>query len=254
VIEKHLQNGADVAIVGYGAINEDGSGFDTRLREAFTTVTDRDCTAHHGCFSPSEELGAGGNGIDACFGDSGGPLYLLTEYVDYVVGITSRAYSDADLPCFEGGIYTRPDAIMDWLDTNTGYDIPRATCNTPPSGSAVRIEAEEGKVGSKKIQVNDADASNAFSFRVVDGPANGQATVDGSGKASYQGNDGYLGEDSFTVEVSDDGVPSLSTTVEVMVDVVPAGCGCRTGVRGAASHLWLVGVVLVLVFRRRPRA
>ena len=38
---------------------------------------------------PDGELGAGGMGIDTCPGDSGGPLYLPTDFGTFLAGVTS---------------------------------------------------------------------------------------------------------------------------------------------------------------------
>ena len=83
----------------------------------------------NGAVSPGGELGAGGNGVDACFGDSGGPLYLLSDRGDYVVGVTSRAYAGVpwNYPCRDGGIYTRPDAVVDWIESKVG-PITKPVC------------------------------------------------------------------------------------------------------------------------------
>lgn len=131
--DEFMVDGAAVAIVGFGATDEWGEQYGSKLREATTTITDADCTdTNAGCLpsvSPGGELGAGGDGVDACFGDSGGPLYLLTQEGAMLAGITSRAYDTANLPCSEGGIYVRPDAVIEWIEQESGVRLPRPQCD-----------------------------------------------------------------------------------------------------------------------------
>jgi len=253
--QRFLANGADVAIVGYGAIDSNASQLSSGLREAFSTVVDFDCSFRSGCRSPGKELGAGGNGIDSCNGDSGGPLYLLTEHYDYLVGTTSRAFSDATVPCSQGGIYVRPDAAIDWIEEVTGATIPRATCNTPPDPSAETLYTLGGKLGSTKISPNDVDADNTHRYLMVRAPMFGEGGTDEEGKAYYRSFDeGYEGTDSFEVEVIDDGVPALSSRLTIQVQVAQdVGCGCRaTTIRGQ-DGLWLLVALLAVRRRRRGR-
>jgi endonuclease G len=100
-------NGARIALVGYGATNQDGNRFVNELQEATTKITDFDCSKSSGCNAaarPAGELGAGGMGVDTCPGDSGGPLYLTTGYGAFLAGVTSRSYDNARVACSEGGI------------------------------------------------------------------------------------------------------------------------------------------------------
>ena len=158
---EHIEDGAEVVIVGYGATDAWGERYGSRLQQASTEVEDADCSdTWLGCMpevSPGGELRAGGDGVDACFGDSGGPLYLVvtsqqsedssqrmdynlavevTEAV-YLVGITSRGYDSSRRPCSEGGIYVRPDAAIDWIEEQTGVDLELPDCGSDlrPSGS-----------------------------------------------------------------------------------------------------------------------
>ena len=133
IIEDDLYDGADVAVVGFGITTTQGWDDNTTLMEGFTQVLDHDCSDNnvYDCnrdVQPGGELVAGGNGVDSCSGDSGGPLYLLTDHGDYLVGITSRAANWTGPSCGEGGIYVRPDAIIDWIEETSGRSIPRPDC------------------------------------------------------------------------------------------------------------------------------
>ncbi len=127
VVQEHLADGAPVYIVGYGATDRWGSEYDSVLMEAVSVITDHDGSEPGRGFDPSlrpgGELGAGGAGVDSCFGDSGGPLFLVTDAGYYLVGVTSRGYSDFGPPCGGGGIYVRADAVVDWIEEVTGREL-----------------------------------------------------------------------------------------------------------------------------------
>jgi secreted trypsin-like serine protease len=69
-----------IQLVGFGLTRADGSGDNTKLREARAPVIDPTCTMDASCqqaIAPHGEFKAGGDGIDSCFGDSGGPVLSL---------------------------------------------------------------------------------------------------------------------------------------------------------------------------------
>ena len=61
------------------------------------------------------EIVAGGNGVDSCNGDSGGPAYVEVDGEVQLAGATSRATKNFTQPCGDGGIYTRVDRYVDWI-------------------------------------------------------------------------------------------------------------------------------------------
>lgn len=260
VLERSLKGGAPAQIVGYGAIDEEGEQYTSELREAATTITDPDCTGGRGCngsVSPGGELGAGGGGIDACYGDSGGPLYLQDPSGYHLIGVTSRGYYDADLPCSEGGIWVRPDAVLEWIESTSGVTIPRATCNNPPAvaADAIEIEAAQDEITTATIDISDPDPMDTFLLATGTAPMHGDVATEPDGSVHYRPHEGYLGPDSFTVVVNDTGVPSMSATVTFTVNVVEStgGCGCRTSASGAPATLALIGLALLFPLRRRRR-
>ena len=111
-LQAEIVNGAETQVVGFGATDTWGQQGSQVLMEATIPVTDADCSGQgRGCnhqVSPGGELVAGGDGVDSCSGDSGGPLYLWSSWGEpFLVGLTSRAAAPASVPCGDGGIYVR---------------------------------------------------------------------------------------------------------------------------------------------------
>jgi len=255
ILDQYLYDGADVAIVGYGAVDFWGNQYTPYLQEAYTTVADHDCSdLSSGCYSaisPGGELGAGGSGIDSCYGDSGGPLYLITDRGNFLVGVTSRAYSYVSVPCRDGGIYVRADAVIDWIEAQTGVQIPTTSCNEPPVPTVKRIVVEAGRSEIVEIQPNDPDPDDTHSYRVLEQPEHGelQANDRGKLKMSADKDDDAVGPDWALVEVSD-GVNTVE--LEVDIDIQERSCGCTASPR-QQSGAWFLGLLALAgaTFRRR---
>lgn len=257
-----IANGARVAIVGYGAIDRDASQYINDLQEAETTITDADCTQELGCngsVAPGGELGAGGMGVDTCPGDSGGPLYLLTDYGAFLAGITSRSYDDAQYPCADGGIYARPDKVIDWIEQQAGVPVARG-----PAPTAEAITTVRGHGGETSIAVNDPKAKkHTFSISAL--PSRGIASVRSDGRVRVCTDpEAAPGVDALTVTVADRADPArkLEVTIPVVIQDGDPGAdcsvddfdsgGCCDSRRGAGGSLPLaLGVLAVLRRRRR---
>ena len=248
-----IRNGATVALVGFGAVDPNGSQSVDPLQEAETTITDHDCSQSPGCNAgarPAGELGAGGAGIDTCPGDSGGPAYLVTDYGIFLAGITSRAYDDATVACSEGGIYGRPDAIVEWIETETQTELPRGP------GPLADVLVAPGGSGSVDIDPNDPHEDATHTFTVVTQGEHGTAEIDAGGRITYRVTDAaYLGPDVITVEVADAGDPTRAIAFAVDVDVVEdTGGGCCSTSNGSPSGaVALFALVGLALLRRRRR-
>ncbi|MFT6145338.1 MAG: MYXO-CTERM domain-containing protein [Myxococcota bacterium] len=260
VVDTFLEDGAPVAVVGYGATDDYGRQNTTQLMEGYTVVTDHDCSAtSRGCqasISPGGEIGAGGDGVDACFGDSGGPLYLLTDRGDFLVGVTSRAFNDVNPPCGLGGIWVRPDAFIDWIEDEMNVDLPEPTCTEFPAAADADMTVRQDKSERVKIRVSDGD-SDSFVFTVDQAPSNGTISIDDEGEVTYTPDAGYLGLDTFAVRVTDtSGFPLGSDVAVVEVEVVEGGgflgLGCSS-TQAPASAAWLLGLAALGLRRRRDQ-
>ncbi len=258
-----IKNAAQVAIVGYGAIDRNAMTYKNELQEAMTTITDADCTRSQGCNTlakPAGELGAGGMGVDTCPGDSGGPLYLVTPGGTYLAGVTSRGYDNNNYDCSEGGIYARPDKVVDWIEEVAGVKVSRG-----PEPTFDPLRAVRGHAAETTITANDP-ASTSHSYEITQQPAYGTAAIRSDGRVRVCTNDGVAGDDVLVVAVTDTANPmrKLSIRMPVVIDDGDPGSdcdpedfgedgGCCDSGRSASGSLPLGLGVLLVLRRRRTR-
>ena len=86
----------------------------THLRR--TPEDDLDAAEQALGFESDLEFVAGGSGYDSCNGDSGGPAYISVGSGRKVAGLTSRSTLGATTRCGEGGIYTRVDTQLAFIN------------------------------------------------------------------------------------------------------------------------------------------
>lgn len=260
ILEDYLYDGATVTIVGYGATDNYGYQYGSKLNEADTTIDDHDCTSmQYGCngsVSPGGEIGAGSSDdIDSCYGDSGGPLYLPTPEGRFLIGLTSRGYSNSTMPCGQGGIYVRPDAIIDWIEQVSEVDIPAPDCtpNTVPAPVADPITTLENTEGRTVVSPGDPDIDDVHTFTLVEPPQSGEASVDADGIVIYTPDEDFLGEDSMVVAVTDSRDESGEVSIDISVLALDEedGSGEATGINycscAATSSGSSAGLVVLLV-------
>jgi V8-like Glu-specific endopeptidase len=256
-----IRNGAAVQLVGYGTTDRNGNVETDALMEAMTEITDFDCSTKLGCnvqARPAGELGAGGDGIDTCPGDSGGPAYLLTDYGAFVTGITSRGYNDNRYACSEGGIYGRPDKIIDWIEREAGVPVARG-----PEPAVEPITTTRGHAGETRIHANDPK-QDAHHYDIEAPPGYGTARVRGDGLVRVCTDAGVVGDDAMVVRITDRNNPNRSMSVRIPIfiqDGDPAkDCdpdafgdegGCCDTRRSAHGSLPLALVIAFVL--RRPR-
>jgi hypothetical protein len=265
VIDDFLFDGAPAAIVGYGGLNTDSTRYVSELQEGFTSITDADCSrTDWGCNAsvrPDGEVGAGGDGVDTCPGDSGGPMYLTTDYGNFLVGITSRAWSWASKPCGDGGIYSRPDAVIEWIEDVTNRSIERLTCdNEPPEPEVEPIVCEKESAAVTSILANDPDQSDVR-YVIQTPPEHGAASVDADGTVHFHAENNYVGDDRIVVSVIDRGIPGYTIPVEIPVQILrhgayrramgEGGCGCENA--GSTGSAWAASAALLALAALRRR-
>lgn len=144
-VRSGLTEGAALHLVGFGLTSRAGTGDNTRLHEGQIPVVDATCEGDPACnpaVAPGGEFTAGGDGIDSCFGDSGGPVYLDTPAGPALVGVVSRAYATGGPPCGGGGVYVRADKVAAWIERTTHARLARTTCK-----GAADDGAGDGAVG-----------------------------------------------------------------------------------------------------------
>jgi hypothetical protein len=257
LVDNYLYDGGPARIAGFGATNENGTEFGSVLFAAETTVVDADCVDfNYGCneeVSPGGELVAGGNGVDSCVGDSGGPLFIQTELGERLAGVTSRGIDQAGVPCGDGGIYARPDAALDWIEEQIGAPLERPDCaglNSTPNPYAPTLIAFVGLGGTIQIDPNDPDEEDTHSFQIIEPPLGGEARLSASGSLFYLPDNERL-SDELLVRVADSGSPALFADLWVQIEVQrptvePRKCGC-----GGLGPLSPFGWLLLLLVRRR---
>lgn len=266
IVDGWLFNGGDATVVGFGAHDSWGAEKDGLLRSASVPIVDAICEdLERGCnqqVSPGGELIAGGEGVDSCTGDSGGPLYLQTELGNFVVGITSRAAMPSSEPCGDGGIYARVDAVADWIESTTGEVLPRPVCqegyNYAPTGTAAAIVVDQGLIGTTVVQVHDPNANDWHTFAVTQQPDDGFLQVNSQGVGVFFPEPSFIGPDLAVVTVTDSGDTARDAEVSIPITVnavpdtlddeeveLPSGCS------STPRHLGVLPLLPLLLLRRR---
>lgn len=69
---------------------------------------------------------------------------------------------------------------------------------------------------------NDPDGDNIIVNPIpIDGPENGTIVINPDGSYTYTPNPGFIGSESITIEVCDDGTPVMCEESELIIDVIP---------------------------------
>ncbi len=115
---KHLVEGTQVAIVGYGRRhNEERHRMDAGIKyQGFTHINKMG--------KYEMQVSPGSPQPHKCHGDSGGPTFLTVgkgrRARTILVGITSHAFDEED--CLHGGVDTRVDPYLKWVRTTLNAD------------------------------------------------------------------------------------------------------------------------------------
>ena len=267
--DNYITTDATVDIVGYGATDVDGMDFPNALIHASAPLTDDTCsTPNMDCneaVSPWGEMIAGGNGVDSCVGDSGGPLYLETPHGTFLAGITSRGVKPATTSCGDGGIYVRSEAAVDWVETETGQSLSRPDCeslglNQRPRPADVTITLDQ-QVQTVQLLPNDPDSTQTHTYTIETAPVYGTISVDGDGWVQYTATENEPFSDTIVIRITDDGTPPLYGDATLRVSLSqpkfedPGGFACTAVARPFGFYgLWLGIGGFLCHHRRRIRS
>ncbi|MEZ4316447.1 MAG: serine protease [Myxococcota bacterium] len=273
---QSLYDGGPAMIVGFGSTNPAGTQYPDVLYEASSSIRDADCsqdvlsgyqTTCESSLRPTGELVAGGNGVDSCYGDSGGPLYVPgTDGAWYLAGVTSRGFAAQD--CGSGGVYVRPDTYIGWVESIVG-PLPRPVCGGPdvqtdtPEPPPVEepddtqkpdvtgdltissdlMVLRKNRLGA--LELTAEGAVGALEWEIVTGPATGHAHID-QGVLYFSPELRFTGDDVVVVSVRDE----LGNEAQQDVAIAVMGSGCdQSG--GAPFGLSLLAMLGVLARRGR---
>lgn len=163
---------ATVEIVGFGLATAEALDFNTRLHQASIPITDPTCTLDPACnpeIAPNGELLAGGHGVDSCFGDSGGPVFLDTQdgHGHALLAVVSRGRALPAAPCGNGGVYVRADKVMSWVQSITGRKVARTACKTASGDEDGTDDTGDEADGASSLSTNDGGCSTGSGVGVV---------------------------------------------------------------------------------------
>lgn len=108
-------------ITGFGVLFTGGSTSKYLRQVDVPVYSQKTCQARYEDIDVATQLCAGGPGLgkDGCEGDSGGPLSVRSDTGRwYVIGITSFG----SRPCGQGGVYTRLDGFITWMNDIMGLN------------------------------------------------------------------------------------------------------------------------------------
>lgn len=274
-----LVPGGDVTIVGFG-MNDEGSGGGVGTKRY----------THQTIESIGDPIGdlilVGIDGASACYGDSGGPVFVqLADGSWRVAGAASTTHPSefgGEFPtCGTGVVYELVQPNLDWLEGASGYDV--TSCHGAaglwdPTPACDAFPLSPGDAGTwattcATVALSEPGASCGEPFAGAQESSTGAVDESSSGgEETSSGDDvdssgGAMSDDDTTTDEGasasvgtlddDDGTseggPLAGDTSggdggENEDD--PNGCGCTTQRRG---NIWLVWLVMFAV-RRRIRA
>lgn len=153
-----------------------------------------------------------GHGTVALQGDGSFTYTPLTGYI----GTDTFKYRAFD------GAYSRIATVTVTIGT-TGAP------NRPPAPTAAGIDTMMDTTGYTRVMPNDPDPKNTFSYALTVAPTHGQATLSPTGIVTYKPTAGYLGNDTLTVRVTDQGGLNASAAAAIIVrDMIMAPGGVFT--------------------------
>jgi MYXO-CTERM domain-containing protein len=196
-VTEYIQPGQSVDIVGYGNTDDGTVGIKYQVT---TTITGYQ----------NGEVFIGGNGLDSCSGDSGGPVYVRLDDGSWrVFGITSYGGQ-----CGSGGVYGNMATNLAWAEQQTGLDLtpcfdgqgnwtPNPTCGgfpmDPASGAGTTWQ--QG-CGGGSVSGFAATCGSPFSSEADEDPPSITITAPADGATYDTGGTGIV-QVTITADASD---------------------------------------------------
>lgn len=108
--------------------------------------------------------------------------------------------------------------IMVGCGGSSGKDRkPTPDSNQAPTASGASLTTQADTELTGMLSAEDADG-DSLTFALVDESANGSVTVEADGSFSYQPNDTFTGNDSFSFRASDGDRDSNVANVEIVIE------------------------------------
>ena len=214
-----LQSGYPVTVVGFGQA-ETGYGDKKEVTTGFGYIQ-------------GQEAFLGGNGEDACGGDSGGPVYVqMPDDGSWrVFGITSYGSSS----CTQGGFYSMMHFGMEWFESESGFDLTPCTDaqgNWQPNPECQQFPMNPGYSGGswnngcEPGELSGPETTCGGPFNPDGDPDPPIVTFLNPAQQSRFDSDPGTGSASVTIDISaDDGMGYGVDSVELLIngDAVPGG-------------------------------
>lgn len=153
--DHHLPVGTPVTLAGYGIQNEAFMFADDTLHKVMVEVIGFDDNLKLITFQQP----AGTTGIkSACYGDSGGPMYLGDGSTTTLYGVTHGALpvTEGDTVCKGGGFYTDIRPYYDWIMATMAHpNLPPLDDHSDTPYNATPLTA--GVAAKGLLEMNDTD-------------------------------------------------------------------------------------------------
>ncbi|MDQ6971383.1 MAG: Ig-like domain-containing protein, partial [Mariprofundaceae bacterium] len=107
-------------------------------------------------------------------------------------------------------VYQSPASSLNLTNATAGSAVPfnvqmNPLINVPPAPTAPAITSTSGTAASSQIAPADPNTGDTHTYAITAQPASGTATVSATGLVSYTSNAGFVGNDSLSVTVTDQG-------------------------------------------------
>jgi gliding motility-associated-like protein len=120
------------------------------------------------------------------------------------------------------GTYTLTVTDAKGCSTTASFTIGGPSCNNPPVAVNDTTTTSGGTSIDIPVMDNDWDPDDDNIFvSVVSDPQHGTATINSDGTITYTPDEGFVGIDSFTYVICDDGIPQMCDTATVYITVMP---------------------------------